>query len=157
MEANWASRSGTKSLLLNEFGGQQIDSDTTVGHSLDWGTLKCGTDFNGRNRGILGIRFGFVDRATINYLINRLLFNLVCLLLAFIDCIVDPGVTLVLLFVRAISSSMIDINSATICTAIVSLEDFAILVCEFGGEFELTNVTDADIVQRGEWSEFTRI
>ena len=107
-------------------------------------------NFNDRNREILEIRFEFIDRATINYLINRLLFNLVCLLLAFIDCIVDSDVTLVLLFVRAISSFMIDINSATICTAIMSLEDFAILICEFEDEFELTNVTDADIVQRDE-------
>src|SRR5947199_6362075 len=157
MEANWASRYGTKSSLLNEFEGQQIDGGTTVGHSVDRGTLKCGTDFNGRNRGILGIRFGFIGRAAINYLINRLLFNLACLLLAFMDCIVDPGVTLVLLFVRAIPPSMVDINPATICTAIVGLEDFAILVCEFGGEFELTSATGAGIVQRGGWSGSTRI
>src|SRR5436305_13515415 len=104
-------------------------------------------NFNDRNREILEIRFEFIDRATINYLINRLLFNLVCLLLAFIDCIVDSDVTL---FVRAIPSFMIDINSATICTVIVSLEDFAILVCEFEDEFEFTSVTDADIVQRDE-------
>ena len=149
MEANWMSRSGRKLLLLNEFGGQQIDSGTSVSHSFDWGILKHCMDFNGRNRGILGIRFGFVGRATINYLINRLLFNLACLLLAFIDCVVDPGVTLVLLFVRAIPPPMVDINPATICTTIMGLEVFMILICKFGGELELTSAASADIARWG--------
>src|SRR5208282_6844890 len=100
-------------------------------------------DFNDRNRGILGIRFEFIDRI-IDYLINRFLFNLTRLLLVFIDCIIDLDITLILLFVRTILSSMIDINSAAIYIVIMGLEVFAILVCKFGGEFELTNIANAD-------------
>ena len=142
-----------KSLLLNKFSEQQIDSDTTVGHSFDWDILKYCMNFNSSNRGILRIRLGFIDK-TIVYLINQLLFNLVRLLLIFIDGIIDLGVT-ILPFVWAIPPSMVDINPTTICTTIITLDVLTIFIIEYRDELDLISTAGAAIVQWGRWSRST--
>src|SRR5437667_12845016 len=104
-------------------------------------------NFNSSNRGILRIRLGFIDK-TIVYLINQLLFNLVRLLLIFIDGIIDLGVT-ILPFVWAIPPSMVDINPTTICTTIITLDVLTIFIIEFRDELDLISTAGAAIVQWG--------